>query len=65
MALREPMSWRKSSRSHQETACVEVGSVGSGAAVRDSKNLDAGYFTTTSRQWRLFIEALKADRFER
>ncbi|WP_408011925.1 DUF397 domain-containing protein [Saccharopolyspora aridisoli] len=34
MALREPTNWRKSSRSHQETACVEVGSVGSGAAVR-------------------------------
>jgi hypothetical protein len=64
MALREPTNWRKSSRSHQETACVEVGSVGSGAAVRDSKDRDAGYFTTTSRQWRSFVDAVKSGRFE-
>lgn len=60
-----PTGWRKSTHSGQQVSCVEVGSAGSGAAVRDSKNLDAGYFTTTSRQWRFFIEALKVDRFER
>ncbi|MBQ0925360.1 DUF397 domain-containing protein [Saccharopolyspora endophytica] len=60
-----PTGWRKSTHSGQQVSCVEVGSVGSGAAVRDSKNLDAGYFTTTSRQWRLFVDAIKADRFER
>ncbi|MEB3366741.1 DUF397 domain-containing protein [Saccharopolyspora mangrovi] len=59
-----PTGWRKSTHSGQQVSCVEVGSVGSGAAVRDSKNLDAGYFTTTSRQWRLFVDAVKSGRFE-
>ncbi|WP_338604567.1 DUF397 domain-containing protein [Saccharopolyspora sp. SCSIO 74807] len=39
----QPSRWRKSSYTHQQTACVEVGRLGSGAAVRDSKNRPAGY----------------------
>ncbi|MDA3627559.1 DUF397 domain-containing protein [Saccharopolyspora sp. WRP15-2] len=59
-----PNSWRKSSRSTNTDNCVEVGRVESGAAVRDSKAPDAGYFTTTADQWRLFVTAVKAGRFE-
>ncbi|SFD61772.1 protein of unknown function [Actinopolyspora lacussalsi subsp. righensis] len=56
--------WRKSSYSSQETSCVEVGRVHSGAAVRDTKNRAAGYFTTTAQQWAVFIDAVKANRFD-
>ncbi|SFE19094.1 protein of unknown function [Actinopolyspora alba] len=55
--------WRKSSRSSNHTACVEVGRVGDGAAVRDTKDRSLGYFTTTSTQWQTFLEAVKTDRF--
>ncbi|GAA4874687.1 DUF397 domain-containing protein [Saccharopolyspora cebuensis] len=60
---REPGNWRKSSRSVNTSTCVEVGSTGGGAAVRDTKDRAAGYFTATGTQWSAFIGAVKADRF--
>ncbi|SDO95724.1 protein of unknown function [Actinopolyspora xinjiangensis] len=57
-----PENWRKSSRS-SKTSCVEVGRVNDGAAVRDTKNRTAGYFTTTEQQWSAFIHAVKTDQF--
>ncbi|MEV0700675.1 DUF397 domain-containing protein [Saccharopolyspora sp. NPDC050389] len=65
MSLSKPTGWRKSSRSTQQETCVEIGRVAFGAAVRDSKDRDAGYFTTNGQQWRLFVTAIKAGRFER
>ncbi|GAA0523520.1 DUF397 domain-containing protein [Saccharopolyspora thermophila] len=59
-----PTGWRKSSYS-QQISCVEVGRAAHGAAVRDSKDPDGGYFTTTGRQWQLFVAAIKDGRFER
>ncbi|QIZ35818.1 DUF397 domain-containing protein [Saccharopolyspora sp. ASAGF58] len=58
-----PSGWRKSSRSTNTDNCVEVGHVGDGVAVRDTKNRAAGYFTTTSAQWAAFVAAVKADKF--
>ncbi|WP_010313727.1 DUF397 domain-containing protein [Saccharopolyspora spinosa] len=58
-------SWRESSRSQQVSACVEVVPTTYGAAVRDTKDRAAGYFTTTADQWQSFVTAIKTGRFER
>nr|WP_263254446.1 DUF397 domain-containing protein [Saccharopolyspora rosea] len=59
-----PLSWRKSTYSATGGSCVEVGRLGGGAAVRDSKDRDGGYFTTTRAQWGAFVRAVKDGRFE-
>ncbi|MGI8308788.1 DUF397 domain-containing protein [Saccharopolyspora hattusasensis] len=59
-----PTNWRKASYSGQQSACVEVGSIADGAAVRDTKNRAAGYFTTTTDQWSAFVAAIKGGRFD-
>ncbi|MEV0697183.1 MULTISPECIES: DUF397 domain-containing protein [Saccharopolyspora] len=60
-----PTNWRTSSRSKSGGQCVEVGRVALDAAVRDSKDRAAGYFTATRAQWSAFIAAVKDDRFPR
>ncbi|MBE9373131.1 DUF397 domain-containing protein [Saccharopolyspora sp. HNM0983] len=59
--------WRKPSRSAQGAQnCVEVGCTsGGGAAVRDSKDRGAGYFTASPDQWAQFVAAIKRGRYSR
>lgn len=64
MAPQEPAGWRTSSRSQGAENCVEVGSVGSSAAVRDTKDRAAGYITTSGTQWQAFIRAVKTSLYD-
>ncbi|MGW0892444.1 DUF397 domain-containing protein [Saccharopolyspora sp. NPDC002578] len=60
-----PSRWRKSSRSQNTTACVEVGFTTTGsAAIRDTKDRAAGYFLADPGQWSEFLSALKSGRYE-
>lgn len=58
-----PASWRKSTRSNNQGACVEVAGLQDGHLVRDSKLGDDSPILTVPRgAFAAFIEAIKADR---
>lgn len=59
-----PDNWRTSTRSANGSACVEVGRINDGAAVRDTKDRSLGYFTASREQWAAFLNAVKSDRFD-
>ena len=55
--------WRKSTRSNNGGACVEVaGNLPGIVAVRDSKHRDGPVLTFTARDWQSFINGMKAGR---
>jgi hypothetical protein len=51
--------WRKSSRSGAGNDCVELVVAGIGAAVRDSKNPEAGHVSFETPGWDAFMGLIK------
>ncbi|MCC3777899.1 DUF397 domain-containing protein [Streptomyces sp. UNOB3_S3] len=49
-------AWRKSSYSSGNGACVEVAAIGSGVAVRDSKDRSKPALLLHTGQWDAFVE---------
>ncbi|MEV4675612.1 MULTISPECIES: DUF397 domain-containing protein [Actinomadura] len=56
--------WRKSTRSGQNGACVEITHIAGAVAVRDSKAPDAGHITLSHRAWATFIKGARAGRYD-
>jgi hypothetical protein len=51
--------WRKSSRSGAQNDCVELVVASAGAAVRDSKNPEAGHVSFATPGWDSFLGVVK------
>lgn len=58
--MADQLEWRKSSYSALQTDCVEVASLPSGTAVRDSKNMHDGELRVPRPTWLAFIRKICA-----
>jgi hypothetical protein len=55
------LTWRKSSRSGSNSNCVEIGSLNTAVAVRDSKDSGGPCLIVERPDWLTFIDAIKHD----
>jgi len=55
--------WRKSTYSSTQGQCVEVAALGTGVAVRDSKNLAGAVLSFPATAWSAFTSGVCADQF--
>jgi predicted secreted Zn-dependent protease len=58
-------TWRKSSKSGSNGACVEVRFTGESIEVRDTKNRSGGQLSFTVEEWHAFISGVKHLEFDR
>ncbi len=58
------LAWRKAQRSVGNGACVEVAPIGTGCAVRDSKDPDGPILTWTAQAWQEFVGRAKSGWFD-
>ncbi|MGH3390603.1 MAG: DUF397 domain-containing protein [Actinomadura sp.] len=63
MPQSQSAAWRKSSRSGQEGQCVEVADLDQ-VAVRDSKSPSGPVLAFSRREWRSFVDHVKAGRHD-
>lgn len=52
--------WRKSSHSDAEGACVEVGTLRPGVAIRDSKDPNGPHLHLSASEWRRLLTAIRS-----
>lgn len=57
-------TWRKSTRSSNNGACVEARYASEHVHVRDSKDRDGSQLAFTPGDWTAFVEGVKAGEFD-